>query len=137
MDPGFSEFQLPEPVDGEHRHVAMFVHEDCKRYIFTVKPAMDKFVWDAANAEGVNMLEAGYSTSFEKFKKETKRVQAATDTKLRNLFNLIVGYPELQKLRNTLKYLICKQYDSDPDTAKKFFDGTLTNDNLVTMLSGF
>lgn len=50
---------------------------------------------------------------------------------------MILGYPELQRLRNTLKYLINKQYESDPEIAKLFFDGTLTNDNLATMLSEF
>ena len=130
MDEGFEEYVLPEPVDGNNRHVAMFVHEDGKRFMFIVKPAMDKFIMDAANAEGVSMKSAGYSSSLKAFTKETKRIQAATDKKLRKLFDRIVGYPELQRLRNTLKYLMHKQYDADVNVARQFFDGTLTKDDL-------
>ena len=135
MDSGFSEHKLHESVDGEKRHVSMFIHEDGRRYIFTIKPAMDKFVWDAAKHEGVSMKDAGYSTVFKQSKKETKRIQAATDPKLRRLFAKILGYPELQRLRNTLKYLMGLQYKSTPDIAKQFFDGRLTNENLASMLS--
>ena len=135
MDPGFKEYVLQEPVDGEHRHVAMFVHEDGKRFMFTIKPAMDKFVWDAARQQGVSMRDAGYSASFEGFKKDTKRIQAATDAKLRNLFDKISGCPELQRLKNTLKYLVNMQYEADVAVAKQFFDGTLTSDNLSENLS--
>ena len=133
MDKGFAEYTTEETIDGFNRHVAMFVHNDGKRYLFTVKPAMDKFIFDAAKAQGVNMAEAGFSTSFEDFKKETKRIQAATDAKLRRLFALIEGCPELQRLRNTLKYLMHKQYNANPEVAKAFFNGSLT----ITDLKGF
>ena len=130
MDEGFEEYELPEPVDGKNRHVAMYIHVDGKRFMFTVKPAMDKFIMDAANTEGVSMKSAGYSNSFEAFTKETKRIQAATDKKLRRLFDRIAGYPEMLRLRNTLRYLMHKQYEADVNVARQFFDGRLTNDDL-------
>ena len=136
MDPGFREYMLSEPVDGEKRHVAMFVHDDRKRFMFTIKPAMDKLVWDAAKQQGVSMRDAGYPSTFEGFKKETKRVQAATDPKLRRLFDMISDYPELQRLKNTLKYLVNMQYESNADVAKQFFDGSLTSGDLPILLSG-
>lgn len=130
MDDGFAEYRLNEPVDGSNRHVAMFAHSDGKRFLFTVKPAMDKFILDAAKAEGVDMNAAGYDSTLDGFKRETKRIQAATDPKLRRLFDMISGYPELQCLRNTLKYLMHKQYDADPQVAQAYFDGTLGADDL-------
>lgn len=130
MDQGFSEYKLAEEVDGSNHHVAMFIHSDCKRWMFTVKPAMDKFILDAAMAEGVDLQAAGYDSTLEGFKRETKRIQAATDPKLRRLFDQIASYPELQRLRNTLKYLMHKQYDADPKTAQSFFDGTLGTEDL-------
>lgn len=130
MDEGFSEYKLAEEVDGSNRHVAMFIHGDRKRWMFTVKPAMDKFILDAAMAEDVDLQAAGYDSTLEGFKRETKRIQAATDPKLRRLFDQIAGYPELQRLRNTLKYLMLKQYDADPKTAQAYFDGTLGAENL-------
>lgn len=136
MDAGFKEYELAEEVDGENRHVRLFIHDDGKRYLFTVKPAMDKFIFDAAKAQGVKLDEAGFPTSFDAFKKETKRIQAATDAKLRKLFERIAGYPELQRLKNTLKYLMLKQYDADVETVKGFFDGILGTDELIAAFEG-
>ena len=113
----------------------MYTHGDGKRYLFTVKPAMDKFILDAAIAEGVDLVAAGYGATLEAFKKETKRIQAATDPKLRRLFTLIDGYPELQRLRNTLKYLMYKQYDANQEEAKAYFDGTLTSADLAKLFN--
>ena len=64
------------------------------------------------------------------------KVQAATDPKLRNLFDRISGCPELQRLKNTLKYLVNMQYEADAAVARQFFDGTLTSDDLSEKLSG-
>ena len=135
MDEGFAEFKLPEGIDGNSRHVAMFAHRDGKRFIFTVKPAMDKFILDAAIAEGVDLTTAGYDSTLEGFKRETKRIQAATDPKLRRLFDLIAGYPELQRLRNTLKYLMYMQYEADVKVAESYFAGKLTTADLTQLFS--
>ena len=130
MDVGFREYVPAELPNDNPLHVKLFVHDDGKRYMFTVKPAMDKFIFDAAKAQGVKLDEAGFPTSFDAFKKETKRIQAATDAKLRKLFERIADYPELQRLKNTLKYLMLKQYDADVETVKGFFDGTLGAEDL-------
>ena len=135
MDEGFKEYELAEEVDGENRHVRLFIHEDGKRYLFTVKPAMDKLIFDATKSQNVDLAENGYARTLDGFKKETKRIQAATDPKLRRLFTLIDGYPELQRLRNTLKYLMYKQYDANQEEAKAYFDGTLTSADLAKLFN--
>ena len=134
MDKGFQEYSLEEKIDGATRHIAMYLHEDGKRYMFTIKPAMDKFILDAAKEQKVDMKAAGYPASLDGFKKETKRLMAASDPKLRRLFDMIADYPELRRFRNTLKYLMNKQYDADVEVVKHFFDGTLTTDNLKDYL---
>lgn len=130
MDEGFKEYELVEEVDGENRHVRLFIHEDGKRYLFTVKPAMDKLIFDATKSQNVDLAENGYARTLDGFKKETKRIQAATDPKLRNLFSKIIDYPELKRLRNTLKYLMIEQYDAKKETVAAFFDGTLGAEDL-------
>ena len=135
MDSGFEEYKLDENVDGERRHIAMFVHQDGRRFMFTVKPAMDKFILDAAAVQHVDLRKAGFPTTLEGFKKVTKRIQAADDHDLRKLFGMIAGYDELQRFRNTLKYLMTKQYDVDVDTAKRFFKGDLSSDDLAVYLT--
>ena len=82
MDAVFSIGEQATLVDGHQKHVAMYVHEDGKRFIFTIKPAMDKFILDAAKSQNVDIESAGYSSQLEEFKKATKRIQAATDPQL-------------------------------------------------------
>ena len=134
LDSGFEKYDNGCEVDGENVHITMYIHSDRKRFMFTVKPAMDKFLLDAAKQLGINLRDAGYPSTLEAFKKETKRIQAAKDPKLRNLFAMIHDYEELQRFRNTLKYLMNKQYDVDIDIAKSFFDGTFTNKDLRNYL---
>ena len=134
LDSGFEKYDNGCEADGENVHITMYIHSDRKRFMFTVKPAMDKFLLDAAKQLGVNLKDAGYPSTLEAFKKETKRIQAAEDPKLRNLFAMILDNEELQRFRNTLKYLMKKQYDADIDIAKSFFDGNLSKVDLPNYL---
>ena len=47
---------------------------------------------------------------------------------------MILDNEELQRFRNTLKYLMNKQYEVDIDIVKSFFDGRLTKIVLPTYL---
>lgn len=94
LDSGFTEYVQGDKADGNIKHVTMYVHKDGKRFIFTIKPAMEKFILDAAKERKVDMAAAGYENSLDGFKKETKRITAANDPKLRKLFNLIQDNPE-------------------------------------------
>ena len=134
LDSGFEKYDNGCDADGENVHITMYIHSNRKQFIITVKPAMDKFLLDAAKQLGINVKDAGYPSTLEAFKKETKRIQAAEDAKLRNLFAMILDNEELQRFRNTLKYLMKKQYDADIDIAKSFFDGRLTKIDLPTYL---
>lgn len=134
MDAGFIRYEQPEDIIDKHKHLTMYIHQDNKRYMFTVSPAMDKFIWDLVREMSVNIKEFGYKSTFEAFKKETKKIQAATDPTLRNLFQKIADHPELTRFRNTLKYLIKKQYDADPTIVQQFFDGRLTKVELEYIL---
>lgn len=134
MDTGFKKHCTETVADGNIRHITMDIHDDGKRYIFTVKPAMDKFILDAAKEQNIDLKAAGYSSKLEEFKKETKRIQAAEDPKLRHLFDKIKDNKELQRFRYTLKYLMTKQYDSDSNVAKQFFDGIIGKAELKRYL---
>lgn len=131
MDTGFVEYKQAKKADGKTTHLTMFIHADGKRFMFTVKPAMDQFILHAAKAEGVKVEDFGFPSDFDSFRKITKSIQAADNPKLRQLFSAIMTYPELERFRNTLKYLIHEQYNADPAIVKQFFDGTLTKKDLV------
>ncbi len=134
LDSGFAEYVRGKKADGKNKHVTMYIHEDSKRFMFTVKPAMDKFILDAAKEQKVDMMSAGYENTLDGFKKETKKITAENDPKLRRLFNQIKGNPELSRFRNTLKYLMTALYNTDVEIAKQYFDGTLTEEDLATFL---
>lgn len=135
FDAGFKINDEAPAADGQTTHLTMYVHDDGKRYLFTVKPAMDKFILDAAEYCKVDMVALGYTTGLNEFKKVTKRVQASTDANLRHLIDQIKDYPELQRFRNTIKYLNEKQYEADVHTAKQFFNGMLKGCDLATYLA--
>lgn len=133
MDEGFTKVSTSTPSD----HITMFAHKDGKRFMFTIKPAMDKFILDAAESRNVDLKDFGFSSTLAGFKKETKRVQAAEDSNLRNLFSQIEEYPEIQRFKNTLKYLIKMQYSADVKIATKFFNGELNREDLIVYLQDY
>ena len=134
LDAGFTEYIQGQKADGKTKHVTMYIHKDSKRFMFTVKPAMDKFILDVAKEQKVNMSAAGYANTIEGFKKEVKRITAENDPKLRRLFDLIKDNPELKCFRNTLKYLMTALYETDVEVVKQYFNGTLTEADLATFL---
>ena len=133
MDAGFVEYKRADGVIA-NTHIKMFIHNDRKRFLFTVKPAMDKLIYDAASAMKIDLVEYDLGTSFDDFKKVTKRIQAETDPRLRKLFPDISDYPELQRFRNVLRYLMYKQYGADTNVVKSFFDGRLGSQDLQSFL---
>ena len=135
VDSGLHEYELPLEVDGKSRHIRFFIHDDRKRYLFTIYKAMDSFIFNAATDQNADMSPFGNPSNVDEFLIYTKKVQAETDPKLRRLFCEIKNYPELMRFRNTLKYLMAKKYDADIETAKQFFDGTLGKDDLQSILT--
>lgn len=135
MDSGFHEYVISQKVDGKNRHIRFFIHDDGKRFIFTVYKAMDCFIFNASIAQKANMDHFGNPSDVNGFLNYTKTVQAETDRMLRKLFDEIKDYPELMRFRNTLKYLVAKKYNVDVEIAKKFFGGELDNNDLANILS--
>ena len=132
MDAGFQKYE-PEQ-NAHHEHISMYVHADGKRFIFTVHPAMDKFILDAASHQGVRVEDFGYPSAMKDFTKFTKKITAANDSRFRNLISAIAKYPEMQRFRNTLKYMISNKQHIDINVAKRFFNGTLDSASLPQYL---
>ena len=89
MGSGFDEYVLPQNVDGESLHIRFYIHDDAKRFLFTVYEAMDSFIFNAAIDQQADMSQFGK----DEFLVYTKKVQAETDSKLRQLFREIKDYP--------------------------------------------
>lgn len=132
MDAGFKLFVPAQ--NGGVKHISMYIHGDGKRFIFTVKPAMDKFILDAAAHQDVKVEDFGYPSALKEFTRCTKKITAANDTNFRKLISAVVKYPEMQRFRNTLKYLVSNKGNIDIEVAKGFFCGTLDNSCLQQYL---
>ena len=132
MDEGFKIYS-PAP-NGGAKHISMYIHDDGKRFIFTIKPAMDKFILDAASHQDVKVEDFGYPSALKEFTRCTKKITAANDADFRKLISAVVKYPEMQRFRNTLKYLVSNKGNIDIDVAKRFFCGTLDSSWLQQYL---
>lgn len=118
-------FDLHVANNEANHHLALYIHSDGKRFMFTVKPAMDKFILDAAKWKGIQVTDYGYPNDLKGFTKRTKRIQASKDAQLRKLINDVKDYPEMLRFRNTLKYLVNNKYTADIQVVKSIFDGEL------------
>ena len=125
MDAGFKIYEPAQNVGV--KHISMFIHDDGKRFVFTVRPAMDKFILDAAAHQRVKVEDFGYPSALKEFTRCTKKITAANDSNFRGLISAVVKYPEMQRFRNTLKYLVSNKGSIDIEVAKRFFCGTLDN----------
>ncbi|MDY3834863.1 MAG: hypothetical protein SOZ87_07390 [Candidatus Cryptobacteroides sp.] len=128
IDPGFVKYEFRSSYN--KTHISFYPHNDGKRFLFKVYKAMDQFVWDAAREMGASLRDIGYPADEKGFRKVTKSEDAAENPKLRRLFVQIKDYPELVAFRNTIRYLINTKYEADVETAKRFFDGRLTAEDL-------
>lgn len=132
MDEGFKIY--PPAQNGGAKHISMYIHDDGKRFIFTVKPAIDKFILDAAAHQGIKVEDYGYPSALKEFTRCTKKITAANDSNFRNLISAVVKYPEMQRFRNTLKYLVSNKGNIDIEVAKHFFCGVLDSSCLQQYL---
>jgi len=132
LDSGFVEHKFISPY--KKQHISFYLHTDRKRYLFKIHKAMDEFILDAAKEMKVNMSEFGYSDDLSVFRRVTKTQDASVNSQLRHLFDEIKDHQELVAFRNTLKYLINQKYNTDPEIAKKFFDGRMKSKDLTQFL---
>lgn len=128
MDAGFKIYVPAQNC--ENKHISMFIHDDGKRFVFTVKPAMDKFILDAAAQQEVKVEDFGYQSALKEFTRRTKKITVANDSNFRRLISAVAKYSEMQRLRNTLKYLVSNKGNIDVEVAKRFFCGVLDSSHL-------
>ena len=95
---------------------------------------MDKFILDAASHQDVKVEDFGYPSALKEFTRCTKKITAANDADFRKLISAVVKYPEMQRFRNTLKYLVSNKGNIGIDVAKRFFCGTLDSSWLQQYL---
>lgn len=102
-------------------HLSMMKHKTKPHYLILVRPAMDKFIFDCAEEQSVDVRDYELSADFDDFKNQAKTVNSKNDVRFKRLFKRLKDNPEINTLRNVLNYLKSSQYRSNQDDLKRFF----------------
>jgi F0F1-type ATP synthase delta subunit len=97
-----------------------FKHRARNQYLITIFPAADRFIFNIAKEEGVNLSDFDLPTEFEDFLKETKTITSNKDQRFKKLFKEIKNHKEISLLQKVLTYLCENKYQSDVEEIKKF-----------------
>ena len=109
-------------------HITLMKHRSRHQYLFTIAPAVDKFVLDCAEEQMVDVKAFGLPDELKRFTDETKRVSSNSDPRFKSLFAAIKNNSEIHTLKMALKYLCENQYSSDSAYLRELF---VANANLL------
>ena len=102
-------------------HLCVLKHRERSHYLITITPAVDRFLLDCANEQGVSLKAHGFPSQLNEFIKLTKKVTSNTDPEIRRLIEDLRNHQELVSLQRTLDYLFNKTYNSDSSVIQSFF----------------
>ena len=104
----------------EINRLNFFKHRARNQYLITIFPAADRFIFNIAKEEGVNLSDFDLPTEFEDFLEETKTETSNQDQRFKKLFKEIKNHKEISLLQKVLTYLCENKYQSDVEEIKKF-----------------
>lgn len=104
----------------EINRLNFFKHRARNQYLITIFPAADRFIFNIAKEEGVNLSDFDLPTEFEDFLEETKTETSNKDQRFKKLFKEIKNHKEISLLQKVLTYLCENKYQSDVEEIKKF-----------------
>ena len=102
-------------------HLSLMKHNVKPHYLVMIKPAMDQFILDCAEEQGVCMSDFSLSSDLEGFKKQTKAVYTKHDIRFKKLFKAIKHNAEISTLCCVLNYLKEQRYQSKAENLVQFF----------------
>lgn len=104
----------------EINRLNFFKHRARNQYLITIFPATDRFIFNIAKEEGVNLSDFDLPTEFKDFLEETKTETSNKDQRFKKLFKEIKNHKEISLLQKVLTYLCENKYQSDVEEIKKF-----------------
>ena len=92
-------------------------HKNKNHYIIQICPVIEKFIFKAAEATGLSVVDYDLPSDLEQFKKESKTEQSKKDVRFRNLFKALrrAGAPDFLTLAQWVEYLKSNPYSADLD----------------------
>lgn len=82
-------------------------------FIIPSSPAVEVFILNAVKELGVDLEKHNIPSDFESMKKETKKIDAKSSVKYRNLFKALKKASTFVKLASIVRYLKENQYKAD------------------------
>lgn len=82
-------------------------------FIIPASPAVEVFILNAVKELGVDLEKHNIPSDLESMKKETKKIDAKSSVKYRNLFKALKKASTFQKLTTIVWYLKKEQYNAD------------------------
>ena len=102
----------------ETKRLKFFKHRERNQYLITISPAADRFIFNIAKEEGVNLSDFDLPTEFEDFLEETKTKTSNKDQRFKKLFKEIKNHKEISLLQKVLTYLCENKYQSNVEEIK-------------------
>lgn len=96
-----------------NENIYLYKHKKKLHYIIQVSPAVEVFIQKAASELNVNLQDYDIPSDLESMKKETKKIDARSSVKYRNLFKVLKRSSTFEKLTNIVKYLKENKYTAD------------------------
>ena len=84
-------------------------------FIIPASPAVEVFILNAVKELGVDLEKHNIPSDFESMKKETKKIDAKSSVKYRNLFKALKKASTFVKLASIVRYLKEEQYNADEE----------------------
>ena len=112
-----------EITSSSHLHVLR--HCTYPHYIIVVgekDKAMDRFIWDCAKEQKINLGDHNLPSDFDAFKDRMKKKTSNNDPDVRSLVIAISCNKEVDTLRKLLKYLKDKLYQSKQEDIINLFE---------------
>ncbi len=102
-------------------HLVVWKHRSLPHFLITIQPAIDGFLLACAKEQDVDPKAFGLPSTLRDFLKRTKKTTSSKDPVLRQLIEAIRESGEMIVLKNVLKYLQKKTYQSDFEDIKAIF----------------
>lgn len=106
------------------KHLTLLKHKSRSQFLITIKPAVDRFILDCAEEEGIDLKEYDLPAKLKEFTKESKSVTSNSDDRFKSLFKAITfsGSREFLNLKSSLEYMIQNRYNTDLSILKAKFE---------------
>ena len=88
-------------------------------FIIPSSPAVEVFILNAVKELGIELEKHNIPSDLESMKKETKKIDAKSSVKYRNLFKALKKASAFQKLATIVRYLKEEQYNADEQVLKR------------------